>query len=366
MYQYDFFFIYSPKGGSSAERLYGLLCQRGYRCVFRGSSAGYEAFFTDVRETIRRSRAIIVLVSDDLTRSKYASMEMAYALSDACGRGKRIFPVVTTEGLPDELVRYIGNYEEIRVNSGEGHAWEAVAERIDLSMRDQSVDSQLLEQLSEYRRLKQDNRWADVLCRIIERTQQKVTDTPPHSLDRSARLRELCSLHEQLAEYHGLYDQESRKMAKCIVRTLNRTKALLTGESFPEGVYFAALAVRFIYLDREIRTECADILSDGDVHGVNHAGYLEEQKPHLAVMDAYLADSGEQDEDLLTFVRDTEKYRLTGICTFPPVTPSDPRIGDSLPRSPRRRKFCALSPALFGRATSFLTCSPSREWRRIF
>jgi len=122
---------------------------------------------------------------------------------------------------------------------------------------------------------------------------------------------ELLRLYQKLSEYVGGYDEESYWVVKKILDAINAIDALIKEPYYRETLRGIGIAIRLIWLDRTIRTECADVITHGDVHNPCPVErYIERQRPFVEAFDRYrhgLIECGLGDGDR-QFISETVNY----------------------------------------------------------
>ena len=131
----------------------------------------------------------------------------------------------------------------------------------------------------------------------------------------------LLELYQDLEQLHLLYDhcdgdysKEARRVTQDKLDMLNLLKDKMKISSSEIDIFYICCMIRFIYWDREIRRDCADMITHGDVsEGVvktlTEKEYAEQQEEYRRIYSqASKRDIISQPQAITEFIRHTETY----------------------------------------------------------
>lgn len=320
MAKYNFFISYCHKDGTAyAREIKSRLTERGYSVRMDDElTVGFD-FASSIAEAIQNSDCFLPIITDAYSESRAALNELELALSTAKGRGQRIIPLYMTDGYSPPVSFSMQDLITFNVSSADGIT--RAVDSIDSTYGHDLKSKVLYEKLSEYKSIKNDNKVAATVCELILLTVQKWESS--HRLNYGEMkdiIRELCRLYNELDCYSAGYDAESKETARVILDTISKVPPLTYSKPgktqskniFQRDVYFCAAALRLIYLERTIRTECVDVITGGDVPNPCPIDtYISRQEPFLKAYRAFTEDGSfdrrftEEDTD---FIRETESF----------------------------------------------------------
>ena len=318
MAKYDIYISYARRDGSDIARaIAGLLKEKGISVFFDVESLRVGGNYADqIAEAISACEYFIPVITDAYNHSLYAMDELTFALSLSRDRSKKIIPVIETDTMSSELELMLCNYQCFFANN-----LEALIETICAILSENSAVEKLYDKLAEYSKLKSSDKEAETICELVDLLLERFRAEKSDEKQRKTCI-ELHRLYSRLTKYAGGYDDESRKTAHRILDTLNSLyNDLKNGADtehqsiFVNDLFFSAFAVQMVYLDREIRSECADVLTNGDVRNPcpveTHA---EKKKPFVdAFRRLYSSESEKQEtytDEELSLISETPKYFL--------------------------------------------------------
>lgn len=323
MSKYNFFISYCRADGEDiAVGLSKQLNEKGYSVFIDIESirAGSD-FAQSIIDAISNCDYFIPIITEATSKSQWVMKEISFAFSQAESRATQIIPIVATEHLDDVLRFYLATIQQIRIkqNVELSIAVNEIVEQIDQFVGYKLKSSLLYEKLSEYKKLNNYNKEAETICQLIQLTREKYIRTPKIEFSRAWNLcEELLNLYTQLSKYTGSYNEESRKVAHKILSELDETYSTLNAPApngkrnlFHRHILFAAVAIRLINIDREIRCECADMLTHGDaLNPCPINAFIEKQKAFVEVFNSEYVkvDDGGFDDSKRRFIEETPKY----------------------------------------------------------
>ncbi len=323
MGKYNFFISYSRSGGRDlAAQLSDRLTEKGYSVFMDLKSINDgKDFAQSIIEAISNCDYFVPIITDATSKSKWEMNEISFAVSKAESRATQIIPIVATEHLAKVLQIYFSSTQQIRFNQRAelSVAVNEIAEQLDHIVGYKLKSALLYEKLSEYKKLNNYNKEAETICELIHLTREQYIRMPEaDTLTVWNLCGELLNLYTQLSKYTGSYNEESRKVAHKILNELDATYGILRTPPenhkrnlFLSHILFTAVAIRLVHADREIRSECADLLTNGDVRNpcpINT--YIEKQKAFVDVFNSEYAkvNLDKFDESKRRFISETHQY----------------------------------------------------------
>ncbi len=323
MSKYNFFISYCRSDGQDlALQISKLLNEKGYSVFIDIESIRAGSDFThSIIDAISNCDYFVPIITDATSKSPWVMREISFAFSKAESRATQIIPIVTTEHLDDALQFCLAPIRQIRLNQSVelSVSVNEIVEQIDQFVGNKLKSALLYEKLSEYKKLNNYNKEAETICELIQLTREKYTSIPKIEFTRVWKVCEdLLNLYTQLSNYVGSYNDESRNAAHKILNELDTTYDVLnapekTGKRnlFQRHIIFAAVAIRLIHIERKIRCECVDILSNGDVRNACPiSAYIEKQKVFVDVFNSEYVkvDNDGFEEPKRQFIAETPKY----------------------------------------------------------
>lgn len=331
MAKYNFFISYSQKDGAAhAQEIKKLLLEKGYTVWTPSTMFVSDTWASAISDALADCDCFLPVITDDYLTSVWAQKELEGAITLSSGRAKRILPLqFTNQPLSDHLQFLLCRYQIARVDSPEKLG--SVIDQIDHAFGHELKIDVLYEKLTEYSRLKDDNKEADTICRIIEllctRWNHLNYPSPTESL---TLYKELYQLYERLNKYSWSYDKESKKIVRVILNALGTVSSIIHNLSLEDtlDLYTSSFAIRMLYLDREIRSECADVITSGDVrnpcpveqHIERQANFVQAFEHLLSEQETALETNLHYTAEDIAFIRETPTYILKKHVTDP-LTP---------------------------------------------
>ena len=324
MAKYNFFISYSRRDGTEiAQLITSLLNQKGYSVWMDNYElrAG-DSWRNRIANAIANCDCFLPIITTKYILSKWVRQELEFALSFSKDRAKIILPLFCTkEQLPIELDYFLFPFQQRKAENEQDII--AFVDEIEFAYGYKLKTEVLYEKLTEYKRIGNENKTAETLCELIEKTCQKwenLAVAPSRQQELFKLSKELLRLYTELEKYAGNYDIESRKTAHAIIDTLDKVNDFLRAPKnslFTKHLYFAAVAVRLVYFDREIRKECADILTNGDAaFSCPLAQFAEKQRLFVQAYygllqkeNEYKFENGFSESDF-AFITETENFIL--------------------------------------------------------
>lgn len=312
MNKYNFFISYCKADGSEiAGQISKQLIAKGYSVFMDVDTIQIGSDFTKIiAEAIANCDYFIPIITEGYNSSSWAKNELSFACTESKGRSKKVLPIIMTNEISPIIEYDILSLQCLKIDFKLelADAIDKIIKKID-SIASWKLKSEILyEKLAEFRNLKNSNKEAETLCELIALTRRSRTSTPTKSW-----CKEMLSLYENLSKYTGDYDKESITIAHKILKEIDTTERIWSGTErtqpnkvFYTDIFYISFVLRMIYMDREIRKECADITTHGDVIGAcPTARYAEKQKVFVEAYDREQRYASEED---INFITETEKY----------------------------------------------------------
>lgn len=323
MGKYNFFISYCIADGKEiAIQLSNQITEKGYS-VFMDSESikNGNSFAKSIIEAISTCDYFIPIITEETTKSLWEMREISFAFSKAESRATHIIPIVATDHLDDELLFHMSNIQQLKLNRNIelSISVKKIAEQIDRFVAYKLKSSLLYEKLSEYKKLNNYNKEAETVCDLLKLTREKYIGTPKIEFSKIWQLCEdFLNLYKLLSTYIGSYDEESRKISHKILNELDEMYSMMIAPSkngkrnlFQRHILFAAVAIRLIHIDRKIRCECADILSNGDAKNVFPVStYIEKQTTFVDLFNSEYGKVEDRgfEEPQRQFIEETKTY----------------------------------------------------------
>lgn len=335
MAKYEVFLSYSVRDGRELARaLATALREQGHTVWFdMDTLKPVDEWAKAIAEAIASCDWFVPVITDAYASSEYALNELNFAFQSARNRSKRVLPVMAARELPPAVSLRIGGLERLPCRGVQDVP--SISVQLHEEIAYASETAMLYEKLAEYSRLKNDNREAETVCRIVDLLCGRY-ERESVSAKRRALCGEIWRLYERLGRYVGGYDAESRETVHRILEALDRVGALIgngteEGSAFTSDRYFCAFALHAIFQDREIRSECADVITNGDVKDPCPVkGYIERQKPFAEAFRQLCraADRGGYSPEELAFIGETSRFIFDSSSALPerpkPVRKTEP------------------------------------------
>lgn len=315
----DCYLSYSHKDESLARQLKQYLESQGVSVWFAPDDipVGF-SFAETIVDAIRSCDYMIVLLSENSVQSEVVLHELDFAIETANNREKRVIPILVDDvKLTNNILFYLATYQCIQVDTADPSWPEAIApflQDIFLSNKKSIIYEELSELIKSGLYLDASVGIADIIDIILSQLQ------PVVSLRHQCEL--IIELDQCLGKLHAFYDhcagdysEKAREATQHKLDLLERMGGIFV--KMPEekqDLFFVCSMIRLIYWDREIRWDCADMITHGDVsqgvvHTLPESDYAEKQSEYR---DLYrqndLSSLSEKSETVLTFVRETERF----------------------------------------------------------
>ncbi len=303
---YDVYISYCQKDAQVAKELTSLLRERN---VSVKSAQGF-----DVAQEISASRIFIPLISEASINSKSFKNELFYALETARNRSKLVIPIYLSSEIvkvKSDINLFLAIYQRIVINDAQDKDITYAADRISLVVNEKDTDNVLFSKLSEYISAGLNFNATQVLCEIIQKHCIKIQGN-----DDAENYFTLITYLEKMSElYDFTYSPKARELAHKKLKAISCVSKLHELSALKDGdLYFTAVAIRLIYLEREISYDCADAITGGDVSDGIVSAFPEEeyalkQENYVSRYNELLSGDTEKFSDSqMQFILATEHY----------------------------------------------------------
>ncbi len=321
MQHFDFFLSSARLDHSIAESLISELRKKGYSIWCDRDMLVGGDFIDQILDAIRSSDMLLVLITENSSRSDYQKKEILEIVRISKERNRNVIPICMGNYdllMADPDLKYcLSYYQGILIDpSDENWAQKVSSEFINrIVKRDEKA--QKYEELME---LKKGGFFLES-CEILTDICDLILDeiSPNDRLRTHHRL--IFELEQCLDSLHRLYhyidddySSRARNAAQKKLDLLGTIKSLMDDAVNEKSDLFEICCmIRFIYHDREIRWDCADTLTRGDIRGMeNHSlhksDYAEKQRPYREIYEKKIMDLSEKKSAVSDFIRDTAGF----------------------------------------------------------
>ena len=278
------------------------------------------SFAETISDFIRSCDDMFVLFSEHSIQSKYLIEELRMAISTADNRNKKIIVVYLDKQSViafQEFSLIPNDYPSFYVDTS-NPSWPEVLFPILYQKKIDGKKARIYEEISELKKselyLDASDKTTEIIEIILEQIQPSIPLRNQHLL-----IFELVICLEQL---HDLYDHccldYSKEARKVTQNKLNMLKQLndVFGQAAVDmsDVFYLCSMIRFLYLDREIRWDCADMITHGDIQTggsmmtLQTSEYAEKQKKFREAYTQADLTSLQEGSEITTFIIDTQNY----------------------------------------------------------
>ena len=294
------------------------LSLQGYQVWFDMGTNGADPWWKLLNEKIRRCDVFIVLITKSSIASPNTLKEVVFALEKARERDKIIIPAVfDADALRSnmEWMLYLGRYHWVICDTADPSWINKISEVVARTYGNGQRRRKLYEEYSELLK-SQNTLYASMkLTEIMDLILLELEDCM--ASERNSLLMELDRCLEQTESlYRYDYSPEARAAAEKRLKTLDRIYSLpeLKQEDV-DDIFSLACAIRLLYWEREIRWQCADTVTGGDVSDgivktLPESEYAKKQAPYRALFmetlasDDWKADCSEAETEYILHAGD--------------------------------------------------------------
>lgn len=301
---YDAYISYARVDSEFATELSSQLNRNNISVYFDALMLIGKTFEDQIAEAIRNSRYHIVLLSENSLNSQYVYDELKIAIEAAKERNKVIIPVFLTS-LPEFDITKIfqgrlADSSFIKPEEGKTFTPEEVATIISSRILSEKRSSLLLEKLSDYQKMQDDEKTLDALVELLDMRYEELRDNDnSNSNIQQSILFDILQYAEQLFQLvlpiddsdWNISEQDGKSSASALGEKKNRAgsdllKILSYFDPEEKDLYRLSMAIRLIFLSREIRMDGVDAMTHGDVFAgaidpFPMKDYQEKQKPYV-------------------------------------------------------------------------------------
>ena len=324
MQRKDYYLSHSHKDLHLARKLKEYIESKGLSVFldYTDLEAGSD-YVKVITDAIRSCDYMIVLLNASSAGSGWIKSEVSLAIQTAESRNKRIIPVLLDGfDLRDEpgIGSFLLEYQSVRVDTSDPKWPEVLLPFLEAKLQE-NRKAALYEEISELSKswlyLKVCDRLVDVVDIILRQIKPGVSLRIQYET-----VIELDQCLEKLNSFYRRCDEDFSTEARAVTgRKLDMLKDLegLVKEVPPEkeDLFFACSMIRLIFWDRAIRTDCAEMITHGDVDSLSVSSYSEAQAEYR---DLYLrADTSllqTEAEPVQAFIKETEQYLYESLPVF--------------------------------------------------
>ena len=328
MSKYNFFISYTPRDGSNVARnLYQELTKQGYSAFIDVNNLEPGVVWEkQIKDAIIDCDCFVPIITPEYINSKYACEELMVAINAARDRAKDIIAVVVgdeemTAGFNAKI-----NIQQSFSTNGDDDQIADIAEKI-CKLSGYKIESALLyEKLNAFTKIKNHDKAAETVCQIFTLIKNNYEELTRSKKQRIALYKEIYKLYEVLYKYGGgSYSKEAGRVVRIIMPTLSEIQSTLFHEAYENDqsifltdLYCISFAIRVNKLVMEIRNDCVDTWTTGDVMiSQKIEDYIGYQEKYLQAYLHYIdnledyASSGQYSEEDVQFIKDTNEYILS-------------------------------------------------------
>lgn len=323
MKKYDCYLCYSQSDSNLANQLIEYLTVNGVTVFYARNSLPRRCNYVDflentIEEIMRNTGFMVILFSKNSVESKWVNYEINIALKTAKNRNKQIVPIlIDGVKLPLEYKIELSNNTFFNVNTTDSLWVKSISpflQSINLSKKKAILYEELSELIKSKLYLEASDRISEIIGIII------LQINPLVSLrHQSALIIELDQCLEKQNVFYdycdGDYSKKAREVTQHKLDMLKKINELAKQiQDDKEDFFLICCKIRLIYWDREIRWDCADMITHGDVsmgnvHTLPQSDYAEKQKEYRHIYnDNNLFEIIDESDVVQTFIRETEKY----------------------------------------------------------
>lgn len=364
MNRYDCYLSYSHKDERFARQLKDYMISQGISVFFCPDDFCPDdikvgvSYTEAIANAIRNCDSMVVLLSESSIASRYVQIEVTFAIETAENRNKLIIPVLLDNcKVEGAFLFLLGGYQWISVNTKESSWPESISPFLQ-SLVSSKRKAFLYEELSEYEKNDLYLKASSVITEIIGIIISHIL--PSKSLrDQFERIIELDKCLEQLHAYYDHcdcdYSKEAREVTQQKLDMLAKISDFASQISnSDQDLFTVCCMIRLIYWDREIRRDCADMITHGDVsagfvHTLPESEYADKQEDYRSIyISTDLKSIEEQSETVRLFITETEKY----------LYPYEPKFRKRIEKNLlKKMKGWKQLQSIFEMATVFLNLS---------
>ena len=253
-----------------------------------------KVWFASVQDRVRNARCIMLLITENAIADHSLSRELASLISIIKDRAKkmliaRILPATVTSNV---MGMDISGIPCVAISEITPDELESFAGRIAWELGKEDVKKVLYERLSAYEKAGGTGKEAETLCALNETIRRQIEGEE----DKKTRKDLYGELYRCLERMSNLYYPALFTEKRDIVEELTLTGELIDREETVEKEpFFLAVAIRFIYLERDISKWAGGNKSDQE--------YADKQYPYLVMLfeatkNTQIEDNLEKQEEL--------------------------------------------------------------------
>lgn len=338
--RYDYYLSYSHWDIEIAKAIYQYLSARGVSVFYDRRMKSGESFQDQITNAIRNADGLIVLISDKSIQSERVKDEVLYAMQIAEERNKQIIPVIIDDVQLSGIFSFIlGDRQFLHISSSDpdwvDYIFAPVVESLNI-IRKKELGYE------EYDSLKRSHLYIKASDKMIELIRLTL-DQVELNVDLRKQYKCFVEVDRCLKQLHLLYDEcagdysaEARQVTQAKLDMLDRIHKLYDCRTDTEDDLFSICCIiRFIYWDREIRWDCADMITHGDVsegivYTLPKSDYAQKQEKYRSIyLDKRSTPLPEQSQVINDFIIKTAEYLYDSPSRTPISKPWSPDAVES-------------------------------------
>ncbi len=258
----------SRKDEMMAQILGHSLSQQGYKVWLDVESLRCGSFLENILDSIRKCDVFIVLITKNSIDSTYVIKEVSYALEEAVQRDKIIIPALFDREAfiaSKVWIFYLARYHWLPCDKKDNRWIKDISDTVARTYGNEQRKRKKYEEFSELQKSGNTIYGSKTLTELMNMILAELDECMP-----SERKQLLMELDRCLKQTEAMYDYDYSPEAKAVaykkMDVLNQIAFLPEmKEKNPDDIFSLACAIRFSHWHREIRWQCVDTRTHGDV-----------------------------------------------------------------------------------------------------
>ena len=310
---------YSHNDETMMKALRDQLNQQGYKVWVDVDSPIGESYLKNIGDTIRKCDVFIVMITKNSINSRFVLREVIIGIEEARQRDKIIIPAVFDREalLANSEWRFVLSRYQWLICDNKGTRWiKAITDMVARTYGNKLRRQKKYEEFSELQKSGNTVYASEKLTELMNLILEDLDECTPR--ERRQLLMELDRCLKQTeAMYDYDYSVEARTVAHKKLDVLNRIALLPERkQKKADDIFSLACAIRLLHWDREIRWQCADTLTNGDVSDrivktLPESDFAKKQTPFKELLDKALSSDNwknEFTEEEIEFVLQAGEY----------------------------------------------------------
>ncbi len=285
---YDVYICHSGRDRDFVKKLIDALQREGVTVFINDLLQPGEAFFEVISHAVSMAKVFMPVVTENMAKSEYCLNQVIEALRTAHDRSKTIIPVCFSyddfQKLPSAVGMKLFQYQCYRVDDCEDASVAEAARRIALAINGEKEENNTYEKLSEYIKAKAYGPATKILCTFAK---GKLDDID-FGLATRRNFVEIVSILEKINDFYDYdYGELGRQLAEEKSIITGAIEVILNRDPFKDAdLFYSAVALKLIFLERGIYRACLDVRTRGDISkgiipDLPVSSYEKRQKPYL-------------------------------------------------------------------------------------